>query len=127
MFKVGHTYKTRGGKDITILSEKYPNTQYHCVEGSDGIWRYARLSDAGRTTGSHGPNPNWLKVSQWKRIPLLIWERMPLYRWRLRAAFFDMIAVREDRKTYLGGGDYDVEFGWLLFGRWVPLTKEKTK
>jgi len=52
VFEVGKTYKTQEGKDVKIMQAKFINSDYHCVEGDDGVWRYARPSDAGRVTAS---------------------------------------------------------------------------
>jgi hypothetical protein len=52
MFAVGEVYKSKEGHDILITEESMVGTPYHCVMGIDGIWRYARPSDAGRVTGS---------------------------------------------------------------------------
>jgi len=62
-FELGKTYKTLGGKDVTIVAIKgVPG--YETVEGDDlspnvpaderphGIHRYNRASDRGRVTGS---------------------------------------------------------------------------
>jgi hypothetical protein len=52
MFKVGKVYLRKDGKKIKIMGVSNFGTSYHCVKGSDHIWRYARPSDAGRCTGS---------------------------------------------------------------------------
>lgn len=40
---------------------------------------------------------------------------------RLRALYtkiLDMIGERDEIKNYLGHGDYSIERGWWIFGRW---------
>lgn len=52
MFEVGESYKTQEGRTVKIVEEQHVGTAYHCVCGDDGVWRYARKSDAGRVTAS---------------------------------------------------------------------------
>jgi hypothetical protein len=52
MFNLYETYETLDGKKVFIVAESNVGTAYHTVQGDDGLWRYARKSDAGRVTGS---------------------------------------------------------------------------
>jgi hypothetical protein len=52
MFLLYESYQTQEGKTVMIVDESQVGTQYHCVKGNDGPWRYARQSDAGRCTAS---------------------------------------------------------------------------
>lgn len=56
MFEKGKIYKSRASEDILIVDESDAGGAYHTVKGHDGVWRYARESDAGRVTGSDGMN-----------------------------------------------------------------------
>lgn len=54
MFKVGKTYKTLSGKEVTVL-DRTNIKGYECLICSDGKYRYDRSThnlDAGRITGS---------------------------------------------------------------------------
>lgn len=58
-FKVGKTYRTKGGKRVKIIAESTSPPGYECVQGDDisgltgvGIWRYNRPQDMGRVCGS---------------------------------------------------------------------------
>lgn len=53
MFDCGCSYKTQNGNTVRIDEARDIGGPYHTVMGSDGIWRYARQSDAGRVTGSN--------------------------------------------------------------------------
>ena len=53
VFEIGKAYKTQDGNDVEIQSELHYGSPYYCVQGDDGIWRYARESDCGRVTGSN--------------------------------------------------------------------------
>ena len=56
VFLKGQKAKTLDGKKITIVKEKRdPEHHYDTVLGSDGIWRYDRPNDCGRTTGQLDP------------------------------------------------------------------------
>lgn len=46
---------------------------------------------------------------------------------KLKRRFFDFIAVREERKTYLGHGDFDVERGWRLLDKWWISYEKKER
>lgn len=46
-FKIDHMYLSLAGKLILITE-----TSDQCMKGHDNIWRYNRLGDLGRTTGS---------------------------------------------------------------------------
>ncbi|HYF37535.1 MAG TPA: hypothetical protein VD994_19695 [Prosthecobacter sp.] len=48
-FKVGKTYLTKAGKAVRVTSQRHCPP---CFRGSDGIWRYNRIGDLGRVTGS---------------------------------------------------------------------------
>jgi len=52
MFYLYETYETLDDNKIFIVAETDVGTAYHTVQGDDGLWRYARKSDAGRVTGS---------------------------------------------------------------------------
>lgn len=52
MFKVGETYETQCGKLVKVLSR----TAHHCIECSDGKYRYdlnSESTDSGRVTGTN--------------------------------------------------------------------------
>jgi hypothetical protein len=55
-FVKGQKAKTLGGETITIVRElRDEGHHYDTVMGSDGIWRYDRPNDCGRTTGQMDP------------------------------------------------------------------------
>lgn len=49
--KVGESYKTQDGKNVTITEARH-TPGYECVLGDDDIWRYNREGDRGRVTGT---------------------------------------------------------------------------
>lgn len=53
MFQLFETYETQEGNKVMIIAESQVGSQYHTVKGDDGVWRYARKSDAGRVTASN--------------------------------------------------------------------------
>jgi len=56
VFVKGQKAKTMDGQLVTIVEEKRDEGHhYDTVLGSDGIWRYDRPNDCGRTTGQTDP------------------------------------------------------------------------
>lgn len=53
MFDCGCTYLTKNGRSVLIVEAKDIGGPYHVVLGNDGVWRYARVCDAGRVAGSN--------------------------------------------------------------------------
>lgn len=52
MFHVGLIYKTNDGRLVGITRIIHKGSNYECVKGNDGIWRYSSR-DYGRVTGTN--------------------------------------------------------------------------